>query len=365
MTRRLIRVVAIAATGVIVAALSMCAPLAAPAPAPGATSTPGPSAMLAVASPTPATSPTASPTPTPQGVYTSKALGYALELQPSWHRAVCGNSDPGDTRLPAWEDVTSAAPVDEILNDIGTPNDRVSVYVEDNPARHAPMDFAAAKDPYASAHQLLRGVTFAGRPAAEVAYSPGEDLAYYVADLDRMYTVGFNTGRPADAPAPDRAAMVRIVRSFRFLSAAEQRALPDPTSIPAAAPTLQAFAGMLAGAFQQKDAAALERLLSPCVSLVRIQAGGSSTARERYIADLRTQFANGLTVTVDTNAIRTDTLGPWSTQTYVFVRSRWNATPPGDHRPPPSPDPSGHNVDLMLSETRGGLYWYGALLVGP
>jgi hypothetical protein len=101
------------------------------------------------------------------------------------------------------------------------------------------------------------------------------------------------------------------------------------------------------------------------VSLVRIQAGGSSTARERYIADLRTQFANGLTVTVDPNAIRTDTLGPWSTQTYVFVRSRWNATPPGDQRPPPTPDPSGHNVDLMLSETRGGLYWYGALLVGP
>ncbi|MDQ2913969.1 MAG: hypothetical protein M3T56_12020 [Chloroflexota bacterium] len=60
------------------------------------------------------------------------------------------------------------------------------------------------------------------------------------------------------------------------------------------------------------------------------------------------QFANGLTVTVDTNAIRTDPLGSGDT----FVRSRWTR-----------PDQLTRIVELIMGQTRGGLYWRGTFMV--
>jgi hypothetical protein len=293
-------------------------------------------------------------------MYMSKKLGYALELPPQWHQAICGNSDPVETRLPVVEQVTSAGPMEEFIGHVGSPNDRVEVYVLDNPRGFPPMEFASG--PNIVVTGTPRSVTFAGRPAAQVETSSpsGESLAYYVADGDRMYAVLYRTDRSPSDPKPDLAAMQAIVRSFRFLSASERQTLPDPTPIPAAAPTAPALAGMLANAFQQKDAAALERLLGPCVSLGVQSGGGSRITRPLFVAGLRTQFASGLTVTVDTNATR---IGPFDGVEVTYVRSRWNATPPSDLRPPPSPSQTTQNVDLMLAPTRGGFYWKGTLLV--
>lgn len=322
-----------------------------------------PTATVASPTPTAIATPTAtaSASPTPQGVYMSKKLGFALELPPLWHQALCGNSDPVGTRLPATEQFTSAGPMEEFMGDVGSPNDRVEVTVQANPQGLSPTAFAAG--PNVMVLGTPRSVTFAGRPAAEVQASgpSGEQLAYYVADGDRMYAVLYRTDRSASEPRPDLATMQRIVRSFRFLAAAERQALPEPTPIPAAAATAPALAGMLASAFQQKDFAALERLLSPCVSYGVQQGGGSLITRQLFIAGLRTQFANGLTVTVDTNATRTAT---YDGETVTYVRSRWNAMPPGNLRPPPSPGQTAQNVDLRLYPTRGGLYWDGNLLVG-
>jgi hypothetical protein len=268
MSRRPVTAVAIPGAVVIVAVLSLCAPRGEPASAPSPSAA-GASPTLAAASPTA----TASPSPTPQGLYLSKKLGYALDLGPTWHPAICGSSDPGKASLPATEQFTSAGPLEEYIGHVGSANDRVEVTVQDNPQRLSPMAFAAR--PEAVVTGTPRSVTFVGRPAAEVDSSGmgGERFAVYVADGDRMYAVLYRAERPASAPRPDLATMMRIIRSFRFVSAADLQALPDPTPIPAAAPTTQALAVLLATAFQQKDPAALERLLAPCVNY-GVQNGG-------------------------------------------------------------------------------------------
>jgi hypothetical protein len=318
-----------------------------PSPTPAATAT----------ATTPATSVAASASPRPQGIYLSKKLGYALELPEAWHKAICGDIDPAADQTPAVtqisEQFTSAGPLEEFIGDVGGPNDRVLVSLEENPQRRSMSEIAGA----AVSPSSVKEVTFAGRPAVEVR--SGEDvLFYFIADGDRYYRVGYQTYRPSSAPAPDHPTMQRIVSSFRFLAAAERQALPDPTPIPAAAPTAQALAGMLKTAFEQKDAATLERMLGACVSEGFESAGASVVTRQKFIADLRAQLANGLVVTVDTSTVRTEP-GFWSTA----VRSRWNSLPPNQLRPPPTPGQSLQNVDLVMGRAPGGFYWRGTLVV--
>jgi hypothetical protein len=325
--------------------------------APSPTPTPAVTVTATATPTTPATATAASASPRPQGLYLSKKLGYALELPEAWHKAICGDSDPAADQTPGvtqiTEQFTSAGPLEEFIGDVGGPNDRVLVSLLDNPQRRSMSEIAGA----AASPSSVKEVTFAGRPAVELR--SGEDvLFYFIADGDRYYRVGYQTYRPSSAPAPDHTTMQRIVSSFRFLAAAERQSLPDPTPIPAAAPTAGALAGMLKTAFEQKDAAALERMLGACVNEGFEQAGGSEVTRQKFISDLRAQLANGLIVTVDLSTVRTEA-GFWSTA----VRSRWNAPPPNQLRPPPTPGQSTANVDLVMGRASGGFYWRGTLVV--
>lgn len=345
---RIVIAAGLAAIGLIAAAVLVTRPpeVATPSPSPASRPSPTPTA-------------TSSPSPTPQSLYMSKKLGYALELPPPWHKAICGDLDPVAGQTPAVtevrEELTSAGPLEEFIGDSGGGNDRIVVSLEENAQRRSMLEIARG----ANSPSSVKEVTFAGRPAVEASQTiPGGDqLVYFIfiADGDRFYRVGFQAFGPSSTPA-DLPTMQRIVRSFRFLSAAERQALPDPTPIPAAAPTAQALAGMLKTAFEQKDVAALERLLGPCVSEGFESAGVSSVTRQKFVADLRTQFANGLTVTVDTNAIRSEA-SIWGTA----VRSQWNALPPNELRPPPTPGQA-RSVDLIMGQTSGGFYWRGTLV---
>ena len=345
---RIVIAAGLAAIGLIAAAVLVTRPpeVATPSPSPASRPSPTPTA-------------TSSPSPTPQGLYMSKKLGYALELPPPWHKAICGDLDPVADQTPAVTEVreqfTSAGPLEEFIGHVGGGNDRIVVSLQENAQRRSMLEIARG----ANSPSSVKEVTFAGRPAVEASQTiPGGDqLVYFIfiADGDRFYRVGFQAFGPSSTPA-DLPTMQRIVRSFRFLSAAERQALPDPTPIPAAAPTAQALAGMLKTAFEQKDVAALERLLGPCVSEGFEGGGISSVTRQKFVADLRTQFANGLTVTVDTNAIRSEA-SFWGTA----VRSQWNALPPNELRPPPTPGQA-RSVDLIMGQTSGGFYWRGTLV---
>jgi hypothetical protein len=344
--------VTVASLAVVLAAVLLRPPpeVASPSPSPSPTATASPS-------PTATASPTASPSPSPQGLYTSKKLGFALELPPPWHKAICGNVDSVEDGFPGvayvTEQFTSAGPMEEGGGHIGGSNDRVAVLVEANPQGRTLRQVAEAA--FSGPNTTITDVTFAGRPAIEVD-RPGEVLFYFVADGDRTVRVGYMT-RPASEPRADTATMQRIVRSFRFLSAAERQALPDPTPIPAAAPTAQALASLLKTAMEGKDVAALERLLGPCVSVGAQNGGVSGLARQRYVSQLRAQFAAGLTVTVDASAIKTEESFYGTT-----VRSRWNAVPAGELAMPPTPGPRTYDVELVLGRTRDGFFWRGTLV---
>jgi hypothetical protein len=350
--------IALVGLAAVVAAVLVGSPrvIGTPSPSPPASPTTSPSLA---ASPTTSSSPV--PSPTPQGLYMSKKLGFALELLPPWHKAICGNIDPvedGFTGVTTtMEQFTSAGPMEEFIGHIGSPNDRITVSVDPNPEGRTPRQLAETA--FSGPNTTIKDVTLAGRPAIEVD-QPGDQFYYFLADADRMVRVGYMTFRPASEPRADTATMQRIVRTFRLLSTAERQALPDPTPIRAAAPTAQALAGMLKAAFEGKDVAALERLLGPCVNVGAQSAGASSLTRQRYISHLRAQFAAGLTVTVDASAIRTEEGFRGTT-----VRSRWNAVPAGELATPPTPGPQAYDVELVLGKTAGGFFWRGTLVTFP
>lgn len=310
-------------------------------------------------------SPTASPTPTAQRLYISR-LGYTLTLAPPWRPASCPAPDSTRTTLPLVEQFTSASAMDEELGHVGTgPNDRIEVFVQANPQRLSPAEFARASPlpgPVpAQSGATPESVTFAGRPAAQLSF-PDFPFAYFVfvGDGDRMFVISARLS--TSSPSQDLQPILGVVRTFRFATPSELAAVPSATPIPAGGTTPQALAAILATAFQQKDTAILERLLSPCVSQGVEQGGGSAITRERFIASLRTQFASGLTVTVDPTTVVVDgRFGPG----VATVRSRWNAQPPMSVRAVPSPGQTTQNVALMLAPTAGGYYWLGTVLLQP
>lgn len=338
------------------------ADIATPSPAPTVAPATLPPSAPAAAAPSPITSalPSAtaspSPSPTPRTLYASKRMGFALTLPPPWRKAGCGHIDLGVERLPVAEQFTSAPVMEEHIGHAGNANDRVSVSLESNPDGLTPMRYAQRR----FRDSPVTPVTFAGRTAVEVrtvAFGPGDAIAYIFADGDRMYSV---SALPMTSAPPDIETMLAILRSFRLLSPAERAALPDRAPVRGAAPTAQALAEVLKTAFEAKDAAALERVLGPCVSQGVVPGGGGSEPRERFIAELRQQLAAGLLVTVDASAVATDTRGP----TYSYVWSRWNAFPPGGGGPAGSPTPQTYNVQLIFEEAPGGgWYWSGTLLV--
>lgn len=342
-------VIAIVALGAIYLAQRQGPSTALPSATPGAIAT-------SSALPTGSAQPTVSPSP--QGQYLSKRLGFALTLPPPWRKASCGNTDPGRVQLPFAELFTSAAALEQHTGHIGFggSSDRVDVRLDPNPEGLTPTQLAQRR--FSSSQ--ISSVTFAGRSAVEVrgdaSAFPGV-LVYIFADGDRTYSV---SALPKTTALPDIESMLAILRSFRLLSSAEAQALPDPTPIPAAATTQQALAARLKSALEQKDIVALESLLGPCVSQGVVPGGGAAEPRERFVAELRQQFAAGVTVTVDASAIQTDTRG----NTYSYVWSKWNAFPPGGGAAtPPSPEPRSYNVQLIFTQTAGGYYWSGTLLV--
>lgn len=313
----------------------------------------------------PTASPTPTPTPQPQSLYISR-LGYALTLTPPWRPASCPAPDSTRTTLPLAEQFTSASAMDEELGHVGSgPNDRIEVFVQANPQRLSPAEFARVTPlpgPVpARSSPAPESVSFAGRPAAQLSF-PDFPFAYFVfvGDGDRMFLISARLS--TSSPSPDLQPILRVIRTFRFATPSELAAVPSATLIPAGGATPQALAAVLAAAFQQRDTATLERLLSPCVSQGVEQGGGSAITRERLIASLRTQFASGLTVTVDPSTVVVDgQFGPG----VATVRSRWNAQPPMSVRAVPSPGQTTQSVALMLGPTAGGYYWLGTILLQP
>lgn len=194
-----------------------------------------------------------------------------------------------------------------------------------------------------SSGERIEDVTYADRPAARKS-APGAVPTYFVAYAGRMYVVTPGHFGPPDAAM--QQTMVRIVESFRFLTAAEQTAAR--AALPTAAPprTPEAVADGVAAAFAAKNADALAGFLSPCVTTAGESAGASFVSREKYVADLRAVFAAGLAVTVRPRPFEGD---PRHREPHHRLHV---ARPAQDHRPQAHAPPRGERSLGVARDTR-------------
>ena len=275
----------------------------------------------------------------PAGSFVSALVGYAIDLKPPWHRAICGSSASGPLENSDGGDFFIAIPDRDFrFTDIGPNADHISVVARANPKRLTYREWKSTEIG-GSVGETLDDVTFAGRPALLVTYH--DDETFLVADGGYMYAVSHQS-RSGDTPKADRAA---IIRSFRFLTADEIRASRSAATPSPAPRSPEDVADVLADGFAKRDVSILARVASPrCVSQGAAQAGATSTDAQTYLEMLRDRFARGLTVEVRARPISGDRTAT------LTIRSTW--------REPGQPD---RDTDLMITVDRSTAYWNGTI----
>ncbi|MDQ6855375.1 MAG: hypothetical protein M3046_17090 [Actinomycetota bacterium] len=225
-------------------------------------------------------------------------LGYSIELPLPWHRSSCSGVDTQQTGIRGGEEFWSVSVRDETGTDIGVSYPVLRVFAEANPQNLTPRQWAEqGKSVFTGIPgDRIEDVMYAERPAARLDRA-GVPPTYHVANAGRMYVVNpFATRPPIDAST--QQTIVRIIESFRFLTAAEQAAAR--AALPTAPPprTPEQVADGVTAAFAAKDLVALATYAAACISTAGEQAGGIFVSREKYLDDLRAAFAAGLVVTV-------------------------------------------------------------------
>jgi hypothetical protein len=315
---------------------------AAPQPSPTAalgSPTASPTPTL-TASPVPATpTPTQAASPSPAGSYVSAPMGYAMDVKPPWHRAVCGSSSSGPLEGSDGVDLFIAIPDRDFeFTDIGPAADNIQVSARANPRN---LSYREWKSMFVggSVSESIEDVTFAGRSALLIADRGSE--TFLVSNAGYMYAVGHQV-RTGGTALADRAA---IVRSFRFLSAAEAQAARGAATPRPAARSAETVADVLAEGFAKRDTTILATVISPrCVSEGANQAGATSRDPQSYLERLRDRFAKGLAVEVRPRPISTER-GPT-----LSIRATWR-----------EPGQADHEVDLLITPDGSTHYWNGVI----
>ena len=362
---------AIAAATAVVVAIVIAALAFRTETSPIATSTPAATALttaaaspssspLTTATSTPtraAASPTASPSVTPMPSFVSADMGYALDIKPPWHRASCGSSVSGGPAVGIdGADVFVAIPdADFTLGHVGRfPGgnaDTLHVWARANPKDLSLRDWQRT-EMAGSTRDQVEDTTFAGRPALLVteANDPGagRGLAetFLFANGAYVWQAGHRLQDGSTALVDRRA----ILRSFRFLSADEQRAARAAAS-PSPAPRLpEHVADVLREGFASRDTSILARVIRPCFYEGVYAAGPSSMVGLAYLEKLRQRFGQGLIVEVSPRPIMGDPA------TSMRVRSTWR-----------EPGQPAREADLIMTVHRGTTYWDGTIvcMFGP
>ena len=209
-----------------------------------------------------------------------------------------------------------------------------------------PTEYATARGA-----RNFASTTIDGRPALQVADAFGRGWpAYYVATAGRMYTIYLSVDSHVPQPfAAPEAIFDAIARSVTF---ATPTARPTPTPAPQLSAEVSTLVDAVAAAFAASDADRLRELMAPkCwFGAGYYQSSGSALSRERMAESLRSSFARGLKVSVESRPIRTDApfvRGPF------WVWATWSAY--GNPVIPQS------DVQLVFDRKDGSWYWIGAL----
>jgi hypothetical protein len=320
---------------------------ASPSSSPPATAT----ATQTAASPMPSPSSTALPS------FVSADMGYALGIGPPWRRASCGSSVSGGPAVGTeGADVFVTVPDDAFeLGHVGPfpggTADTIHVLARANP-RGLSLREWQRMEMGGSVRDQVEDTTFAGHSALLVTEQndpgAGRGMAetFLIASGAYVWRVGHRLQDGSTSLAERRA----IVRSFRFLSADEQRAARAAATPSPAPRTPQQVADTLADGFAKRDTATLARVIRPCFYEGAYSAGPSSMVAARYLEALRQRFARGLLVDVRPAPIMGDAASS------LRIRSTWR-----------EPGQPAREADLVMTVHRGTTYWDGTIMcmIGP
>ena len=320
---------------------------------PASSPSPSPS-TAAVASPTSTpVATTTAPSPTPSGRHVNAVLGYAATLPPPWRVSECLSSLSQDSMFVGADVLTWRSAAEEL--DLGVsggtgPTGAFSwvVLVEAQITAQTPMEFATAR--VGGTGGRLEAATLDGRPAVRAFDGSGSSLGYYLASAGRVYAVTLVPGSDARPSQLTAATFDAIARSVTLVTPA---ARPTPSPAPAVGQAVEAVADNVAAAFAASDADRLRDLIIPRCWFTSgyWQSEGTSTSRDKFVASLRTAFAQGLKVTVEPRPIRT--APPLRGSFWVW--STWSGYGSAPGATPPS------NVQMVFDQIDGRWYWVGAL----
>jgi hypothetical protein len=305
-------------------------------------------------SPAAIASPTPTPTPTGSGLrHVNDVLGFAVTLPSPWRVSDCLS---GVRRDGTWvgQDVFTWRTISE-ERDLGGAADvggsgalnwiiTVAAEVSSQP----PADYA--KNRGGSVGDKVDATTIDGRPATRVIGGFGGTWIY-VANAGRVYTLTFSTNsEPGPKTTDVTLTFDAIARSFAFVTPS---ARPTPSTAPALTPAVETLVDAIAAAFAASDADRIRDLMPPTcwVQTGSYRSSPEQVSREKFAERLRTAFAQGLKVTVESRPIRTAapfSLGPF------WVWSTWSA-----HGP--TPPPVKNSVLLGFAQRDGRWYWTSAL----
>lgn len=295
-------------------------------------------------SPTPAPSASASPD---IGRFLNAVSGYSIELTPPWRRSGCFSSAAGTAPdAHSVDTFVTVSAYDEESGHTGLPHDHIEVHAQPNPDRLTARQWHDAGRSFGQfADDRFSETTLGGEPALRI--TGGDRDRHLAAHAGLMFEVS-SVGRRGENTAEQRSA---VIATFRFLTADElaaARAWPTPS--PAPSRTAEQVANALADGFTRKDRAVLASVTQPhCVTIAVAQGGGSAMSWEKYLDQLESRFARGLTVDV-----RRGSIGPaqFFQDGTLALQSTWR-----------EPGQQDVEVDLLISPERTDRWsWRGVLL---
>ena len=325
----------------------------------GCTATPSPpsASPAAIASPTVTPTPSPAPTtaaPSPTGTrHLNPVLGYSVTVPPGWRISECLSSLSSDASRFGHDVLTTRTAAEE--HELGAGGDTggsgavtwivtISVDAWDK----SPSEYATAAG--GSIGEKLENTTVDGKPAVRRIDGVGRTLTYYIVNAGRIYLVGLSQGFEARPPLVTDAAVDAIARSLSFVTPS---ARPTPTPVPTLSPAIETVVDAVAAAFAASDADRLRELMPPKCWFQSggYQSSGVSVSREKMAELLRTSFAQGRKVSVESRPIKMDApfvRGPF------WVWSTWSAY----NSPSFVPESI---TQLVFDQIDGRWYWTGAL----
>ncbi|HEV2251034.1 MAG TPA: hypothetical protein VGT60_11070 [Candidatus Limnocylindria bacterium] len=307
-------------------------------------------------SPTTTPAPTNAPPSATGARHLNDVLGFAVTVPAPWHVSECQSGVTREGPYLGQDVLTWRTAAEE--HDLGGGGDTggsgaftwVITIAAQIDARSA-AEFAAAQG--GSVGDTVETTTIDGRPAIRKADGLTGRATYYVANEGRVYAIGLSIGVDPTAPSPPantRATFDAIARSLTFVT---PTARPTPTPAPQLSAAVTAVVDAVAAAFAASDADTLRELMPPTCwfTSAGYASSGVELSRERMADLLRTSFAQGRRVTVESRPINADApyvRGPF------WVWSTWSAY----NAPSFSPESV---TQLVFDQIDGRWYWTGAL----